>query len=219
VPPGDGPHPTVVAIHGGSWQARYGKLNEKPVCVDLRLRGFAVWNIEYRRLGQGGGWPATFDDVGAGIDHLQTLQDPRLELGSLTAVGHSAGGQLALWAAARKDARVPIRRVCGQAAVCDLTHGGEAARELMGGGPDEVPERYAQGNPLELVPLGVPILLVHGEADSTVSVKHSRRFAKAAAAAGDDVTLVEPNPGGHRTHVDPRTESWQIAADWIASLS
>jgi pimeloyl-ACP methyl ester carboxylesterase len=107
--------------------------------------------------------------------------------------------------------------VCGQAAVCNLAAAGASARELMGGGPDEVPERYAQADPMQLVPLDVPILLVHGAADATVPVKRSRRFAEAARAAGDDVTLIEPNPGGHRTHVDPRTEAWRIAADWLAS--
>jgi pimeloyl-ACP methyl ester carboxylesterase len=80
-----------------------------------------------------------------------------------------------------------------------------------------VPERYAQADPMQLVPLGVPILLVHGAGDETVPVKRSRRFADAARAAGDDVTLIEPNPGGHRVHVDPRTEAWDVAARWIAS--
>jgi len=107
--------------------------------------------------------------------------------------------------------------VCGQAAVCDMASAGNAARELMGGGPDEVPERYAVGDPMQLVPLGVPILLVHGAQDATVPVKRSRRFAQAARAAGDDVTLIEPNPGDHRVHVDPRSEAWEIAARWIAS--
>jgi acetyl esterase/lipase len=219
LPPGEGPHPVVVVIHGGSWRARYGKLIMKPVCTDLRRRGLAAWNIEYRRLGrgQGGGWPATFDDVAAAIDHLAELRDPRLDLGSLAMVGHSAGGQLALWAASRTDSRVPIGRVCGQAAVCDLVSAGASARELMGGGPDEVPERYARADPMQLVPLGVPILLVHGPADATVPFKRSRRFAEAARAAGDDVTLVESNPGGHRTHVDPRSAAWHVAADWLAS--
>jgi acetyl esterase/lipase len=217
VPPGDGPHRVVVVIHGGYWQARYGKLIMKPVCTDLRRRGLAAWNIEYRRLGRDGGWPATFDDVAAAIDYLAELNDPRLALGSLAAIGHSAGGQLALWAASRRDARVPVTRVCGQAAVCNLATAGATARELMGGGPDEVPERYAQADPMQLVPLGVPILLVHGAGDATVPVKRSRLFAEAARAAGDDVTLVEPNPGGHRSHVDPRTEAWDIAAHWLAS--
>jgi len=207
----------AIAIHGGYWQARYSKIIQKPTATDLVRRGMAVWNIEYRRLGNGGGWPATFDDVAAAIDLLADLGDPRLDLERVTVFGHSAGGQLALWAAARSHSRVRIARVCAQAAVCDMAAGGGAARELLGGGPDEVPERYAQVDPMQLVPIGIPILLVHGAEDATVPVKRSRRFAEAARAAGDDVTLIEPNPGGHRAHVDPRTEAWEIAARWIAA--
>jgi acetyl esterase/lipase len=219
LPIGEGPFPVAVAIHGGYWRARYSKRLEKLGAVDLTRRGVAVWNIEYRRLGrgQGGGWPATFDDVAAAIDHLAELRHPRLDLERVSAFGHSAGGQLALWATARNDGAVRIARVCGQAAVCDMASAGNAARELMGGGPDEVPERYALSDPMQLVPIGVPILLVHGAEDATVPVKRSRRFAEAARGAGDDVTLIEPNPGGHRVHVDPRTEAWEIAARWIAS--
>jgi acetyl esterase/lipase len=219
VPDGDGPFPVAIAIHGGYWQARYTKRLEKPVAVDLTRRGVAVWNIEYRRLGRGqaGGWPATFDDVGAAIDKLAELRDGRLDLGRVTVFGHSAGGQLALWASARRDGAVRIARVCAQAAVCDMASAGSAARELMGGAPDDVPERYAKGDPMQLVPLGVPILLVHGAQDATVPVKRSRRFAEAARAAGDDVELIEPEPGGHRVHVDPRSKAWGIAASWIAS--
>jgi fermentation-respiration switch protein FrsA (DUF1100 family) len=98
-----------------------------------------------------------------------------------------------------------------------MASAGSAARELMGGSVDEVPERFALGDPMQLVPLGVPILLVHGADDETVPVKRSRRFDAAARAAGDDVTLIEPSPGGHRAHVDPRSKAWRVAADWIAS--
>jgi acetyl esterase/lipase len=204
-------------VHGGYWQARYTKRLEKAVAVDLTRRGVAVWNIEYRRIGNGGGWPATFDDVGAAVDHLAGLQDVRLDLGAVTAFGHSAGGQLALWATARKDGALSIGGVCAQAAVCDMASAGSAARDLMGGSADEVPDHFAFGDPMQLVPLGVPVLLVHGAGDETVPVKRSRRFAEAARAAGDDVTLIEPNPAGHRSHVDPRSKAWKIAADWIAS--
>jgi acetyl esterase/lipase len=217
LPKGEGPFPVAIAIHGGYWQGRYTKRLEKPVSVDLTRRGVAVWNIEYRRIGRGGEWPHTFDDVAAAMDRLPELRDPRLDLsGGASLFGHSAGGQLALWAASRKDRALPIARVCAQAAVCELTSAG-AARDLMGGTPDEVPERYAQADPMQLVPLGVPILLIHGAEDATVPVTRSRHFAEAARAAGDDVTLIEPNPGGHRTHIDPRSEAWGIAANWIAS--
>ncbi|HEY1567871.1 MAG TPA: alpha/beta hydrolase, partial [Solirubrobacteraceae bacterium] len=112
LPDGHGPFPVAIAVHGGYWQARYTKRLEKAVAVDLTRRGLAVWNIEYRRLGNGGGWPTTFDDVGAAVDQLAELHDPRLDLGAVTAFGHSAGGQLALWATARKGGAVPITGVC-----------------------------------------------------------------------------------------------------------
>jgi fermentation-respiration switch protein FrsA (DUF1100 family) len=101
-----------------------------------------------------------------------------------------------------------------QAAPCDLSAAG-AAHELLGGTPQEVPERYALANPIQLVPIGVPILLVHGDDDETVTVRRSRDFAEAARAAGDDVTLVQPVPCGHRTHIDPRTAAWRAAAEWL----
>src|SRR4051794_10981893 len=191
----------------------------KGACADLARRGVAAWNVEYRRIGrgQGGGWPATFDDVGAAIDHLALLDDPRLDIsGGVDALGHSAGGQLALWAASRPDAVVAVRRVVAQAAVCNLTVAGEAAWELLGGRPQDVPERYDLADPMRLVPLGVPTLLVHGADDETVPVRRSRDYLAAARAAGDPVELVEPVPGGHRLHPHPRTEAWRIAAEWIA---
>jgi acetyl esterase/lipase len=219
VPDGPGPHRVVVVLHGGYWRARYSKRTMKGACADLARRGLAAWNVEYRRIGrgQGGGWPATFDDVAAAIDHLALLDDPRLDLADgVAAIGHSAGGQLALWAASRRDAAVPVRRVVAQAAVCNLTVAGEPAWDLLGGTPQQVPERYDFADPMRLVPLGVPTLLVHGAEDATVPVARSREYAAAARAAGDDVTLVEPVPGRHRIHPDPRSEAWRVAAEWVA---
>jgi acetyl esterase/lipase len=219
LPDGHGPFPVVVVLHGGYWRARYSKQVMKAACADLARRGLAAWNVEYRRLGrgQGGGWPATLDDVAAAIDHLAQLDDPRLDLaGGVAAIGHSAGGQLALWAASRADAAVPVNRVVAQAAVSNLTVAGEPVWEFLGGTPQEVPERYDFADPMRLLPLGVPVLLVHGAEDATVPVRRSREYAAAARAAGDDVTLVEPVPGGHRIHPDPRSEAWHIAAEWVA---
>jgi acetyl esterase/lipase len=216
VPDGDGPFPVVVLLHGGYWRSRYGKSLMRGVAGDLRRRELAAWNVEYRRVGRHrGGWPMTFDDVGEAIDMLADLGDPRLDIDRVAAIGHSAGGQLAAWAAAREDARVPVRRVVAQSAVMDMVAAGSPAHELLGGTPDEVPERYAAADPMRLVPLGVPTLLVHGADDETVPVKRSRLYYEAARAAGDDVKLVEPNPGGHRVHIDPRSEAWQIAAEWV----
>jgi acetyl esterase/lipase len=230
LPCGAGPHPVIVLIHGGSWHKRYGKLVMRGLAADLVRRGWAVWNIEYRRLGEGGGWPATFQDVAAAIDHLAALEAP-LELERVSLLGHSAGGHLALWAAARDrlgagapgaGPTIQPCRAIGQAAVCDLAgayrlwHGG-AVRALMGGAPEQLPERYAVGDPIELVPLGMPALLVHGSADRTVSVKLSRRYAERARAAGAQVELIEiaGSAGGHRAHVDPRSEAWRAVTSWL----
>jgi acetyl esterase/lipase len=203
-----------VVIHGGFWRARWGKGVSKAVAADLARRGRAAWNIEYRRVGEGGGWPETFDDVAAAVDALPGLGDARLDLGDVSVVGHSAGGQLALWAAARRSDAVQLRRVVAQAAPCDLQAAG-AAVELLGGTPEEVPDRYALADPMELVPIGVPILLVHTPGDETVPLMRSRAFAERARAAGDDVRLLEDLPGGHRAHIDPRSRAWQVAAEWL----
>jgi len=230
LPRGPGPHGVVVLVHGGSWHKRYGKLVMRGLAGDLVRRGWAVWNIEYRRLGEGGGWPATFEDVAGAIDHLITLEAP-LDLEHVTVIGHSAGGHLALWAAARErlaagapgaDPAIRLRRAVGQAAVCDLAgayrmwHGG-AVQALMGGSPEQLPERYAAGDPIELVPLGIPALLVHGTEDKTVSVRLSRNYAERARGAGGQVELIEiAGPaGGHRAHIDPRGEPWRAVTRWL----
>jgi acetyl esterase/lipase len=235
LPVGRGPHRPVVLIHGGSWNERYGRIVMRGLAGDLLRRGWAAWNIEYRRLGGGGGWPTTFADVAAAIDRLAELDAP-LDLNGVVVLGHSAGGHLALWAAARErlpaDApgaiagapRVAIAGVIAQAGVCDLAGAyrlwrGGAARALIGGSPEELPERYAIADPISLVPLRVPALLVHGTRDETVSVELSRSYARAARAAGGEVELVEiAGPAGrHRAHIDPRSEAWAVTAGRLGS--
>lgn len=231
VPSGPGPHPVVVLIHGGSWQKRYGKIFTRGLAGDLLRRGYAVWNIEYRRVGAGGGWPNTFADVAAAIDRLAELEDPRLDIERVTLIGHSAGGHLALWAAGRPnlpagapgalDGPLPVRarRVVSLAGVADLAdayrrwHGG-VVRDLMGGSSEEVPERYAAGDPIRLLPMEMPALLVHGVRDPTVSIEISRGYAEAARAAGSEVEVVEiEGEVGHRTHLDPRSAAWAAVVE------
>jgi acetyl esterase/lipase len=215
---GNGPYPVVVLIHGGFWRAFYGKVVMKPLAADLVRRGFATWNIEYRRIGrrQGGGYPMTFDDVATAIDYLAGLEDQRLDLSDVTFLGHSAGGHLALWAASRNgNSRVEPSRVIAQAPITNLVAVGRAAYELMGGEPREHPERYAESDPMQLLPVGAPLLLVHGADDATIPLQRTREYAEAAHAAGDEVRLVEPQPGAHRSHVDPRSGAWRAVIDWL----
>jgi acetyl esterase/lipase len=227
-PGGPGPFPVVVVLHGGYWQPPYTKLIMRPLCVDLVRRGYAVLNVEYRRLGrEGGGWPQTFDDVATAIEHLAEpcFAETGLDLDRVTLLGHSAGGQLALWAAGRPELpsgapgaapRVTAGRVLALAPVCDLQSAGRAAWALLGGGPSDVPERWQQADPMRRIPLGVPVGIVHAHGDETVSVRRSREYVTAARAAGAEVMLAAP-AGGHRDPIDPGTAAWRGAAEWLSA--
>ncbi|HLL92562.1 MAG TPA: alpha/beta hydrolase, partial [Solirubrobacteraceae bacterium] len=213
--------------------SQYGKRVMRGLVGDLLARGWATWNVEYRRVGNGGGWPETFFDVAGAIDHLPELDAP-LDLDRVSLLGHSAGGQLALWAASRGRLAPgapgalrgqPPVRLCAaisQAGVCDLSTSarrvpGGAAATLMGGGPDELPERYEAADPMRLLPASAPVLLVHGTADQTVSVDYSRSYEQAARASGGEVELIEiAGPEGqHRRHIDPRGEAWSAVTRWL----
>jgi acetyl esterase/lipase len=233
LPRGGGPHPVIVVIHGGSWHKRYGRFVMRGLVGDLVRRGWAVWNIEYRRLEAGGGWPATFQDVAAAIDLLAELDDVPINLDQASVLGHSAGGQLALWAASRYKLpagvvgalpKIRFKRAIAQAGVCDLSGAyrlwrGGAAKALMGGSPDQLPERYAIADPLLHVPLDMPVLLVHGCEDQTVSIELSRRYARASSAAGGEVELIElaGEAGAHRAHLDPRGAAWAAVTRWLVA--
>lgn len=219
--------PVVCLLHGGFWRMPYGREQMTPLAQDLVARGYAAWNLAYRRIGGGGGWPATLEDVAAGIDHLAEA-GVDLDLDRVVAVGHSAGGHLALWAAGRHRAgaafaasRVRLRGAVGQAPACDLVMLHElglsrgVAAEFLGGPPEAVPERYAAASPKALLPLGVPQLLVHGEADDAVPVGMSRAYAAAARAAGDAVELVELPGKGHFEHLDTRDAAWDAVLAWL----
>lgn len=232
LPAGAGPHPVVVVLHGGFWRAAYDRGLGAPLARDLARHGFAAWNLEYRRLGAGGGWPTTLADVGAGIDHLAALAGSwPLDLGRVCAVGHSAGGQLAVWSAARPTlaaglpgARPQVRLVgaVAQAGVLDLADaardrlGAGAVADLLGGSPDEVPDRYACASPIRRLPIGVPVLCVHGRADDTVPVGQSERYAHAAAQAGDSCALRLVD-GGHFSLLEPDSSGWAAVLTQLAA--
>ncbi len=213
LPSGDGPHRVAVLLHGGFWRAPFKREIMAALAVDLAARGWASWNVEYRRVGAGGGVPQTLDDVRAALDALATV-DAALDLERLALIGHSAGGQLALVVAG-----VPrVAAVVSLAGVCDLQTGareriGEGAvLEFVGGTPEEVPVSYAIADPMALLPADAEVLLVHGDADDRVPVQQSRDYLRAAAAAGGRCELLELAEVGHFALIDPRTEAWATVA-------
>lgn len=204
-------HPgTVVIVHGGFWRARYGLELGRPLAADLVRHGFTCWNIEYRRVGNGGGWPATVDDVSAAIDHLIRLD---VDTSHVVTVGHSAGGHLAAWAAGRHEPVVAVTAVVSQAGVLDLTAaargrvGQTAVPDLLGGMPDDRPEVYRLADPIAQVPLAVPVLCVHARGDDTVPYAQSEAYVAAATEAGGAAALQEV-PGDHFTVIDADHASW-----------
>jgi acetyl esterase/lipase len=220
---------TVVVIHGGFWRARYDLSLGRPLAADLAARGYAAWNLEYRRALAGGGWPATFEDVAAGIDLLAVLP---VDTSRIAAVGHSAGGHLAVWAAGRAklppeapgaNPAVAVSGVVSQAGVlaladCAREHvGGTAALDLMGGGPDELPEQYRLADPVAAVPITAPVVCLHSRADADVPYSYSERYVAAATAAGGRAGLIELS-GDHFTLLDPASADWAAAIAALPAL-
>ncbi len=211
--PSDAPRGVAIVLHGGFWRAAYGCDLMHPLCRDLTARGWAAWNVEYRRLGEGGGWPATFEDVRAAIDLLGTFGLPERPV---VTIGHSAGGQLALWAATHPR----VTHAVSQAGILDLESAAalglsrDVVHELVGGSE----QLYRELSPQALVPLPVPQLVVHGEADDVVPMTLSRGYVEAAVAAGGDVELVTLPGCGHYEHLDPGSPAWATVVAWLAAL-
>jgi acetyl esterase/lipase len=209
----------AVLLHGGFWRARFTRATMAALAVDLADRGWATWNVEYRRVGSGGGVPQTLDDVRAAIDALATL-DAGLDRSQVVMIGHSAGGQLALCSADM----APVAGVVSLAGVCDLGSGARerigdsAVLEFLGGTPQERPDAYALADPTRLLPTGVPVLLVHGDADDRVPVQQSRSYARAAQVAGDQCQLLELPGVDHFALIDPRTQVWATIAGRLDTL-
>jgi len=240
-----GPHPDQVGelyesaragstllclLHGGFWRMPYDRHELEPIARDLHGRGYSVWNVEYRRVGiPGGGWPTPGADVMAAIDHVRELdrEGPTRRWSSIALIGHSAGGHLALWAAAESarlglvSSDLPLVAVVGLAPITDLLAafearlGAGAVAGLLGGSPAECPQEYRTASPRARLPIDVPILLIHGTADDAVPIGQSRAFVDAARIAGDQAELLEVAGADHMAHIDPASESHAALCDWL----
>jgi acetyl esterase/lipase len=206
VPDGNGPFPLAVVIHGGYWQATYNLTHTGSMCIALAELGVAAWNLDYRCVGvPGGEWPAAGEDVDLALSHLPEL--PFEHDGRTLLVGHSAGGQLALWAA--KRSALPVVALAPVSDVRDAAtrRGPESAPARF-----MAPEHYAEGSPIELVPLGAPQIVIHGTADVSVPFEMSERYV---AAAGGEAELVRLNGIGHFELIDPQVPAFEHTLDAI----
>lgn len=220
------PRGVVVVIHGGFWKAEYDSSLGQPLAEDLAAKGWIAWNLEYRRVGNGGGWPRTLDDVAAGIDKLADIPDVPTD--KVVTLGHSAGGHLAVWAAGRPDLdgsdwadpKVLVTAAISQAGILDFVQanklhlGGNATEAFMGG---KTGDRYLLADPIRQIPLKVPVSCVHGSSDAIVPISQSIDYVKAAKAAGARAELIEVD-GDHFVVIDPSTEAWQKTLGVLDSL-
>ena len=232
VPAGAGPFPVVVLVHGGCWlNSMGGRAQFAPIADALARRGIASWNLRYRRIGdEGGGWPGTFEDVAAGVEHLRALaRRYPLDLNRLSFVGHSSGAHLALWAASRHRLVRPIgptpalrpvsamaidgpgtlapligvdRRVCGRDVIVPL----------MGGTPEQRPDAYRLASPSDNLPLGMRQLFVTANLAPLM-----QDYIAASRTAGDDVQAIAPDGSDHFNVLVPGNAVGAAVVDLIAT--
>ncbi len=220
----DGPSKgVVVVIHGGFWRAAYDLSLGRPLASSLVEHGWTAYNLEYRRVGNGGGYPETLDDVAAGIDALAAVDD--LDTSTVVTLGHSAGGHLAVWAAGRPkltgtpwdEPAVRVTAAIAQAGVLDLhaaVHLGSGAAKAFMGEHDDI--TYA--DPMAQIPLDVPVHCVHAAADDTVPLSQSIAYVDRARAAGADAELIEVE-GDHFVVIDPSSQAWDQTLDVLEALA
>ena len=239
LPRGTGPFPVAVVIHGGCWISQFATLQNTSALADaLRDAGVATWNVEYRRIDNpGGGWPGTFSDIADAVDHVRIVAKGQpLDLQRVVTIGHSAGAHLALWAGARRrlpkdsvlrrEDPLPLRAAIALGGPGDLRDfyrygakvcGSNVIDQLMGGGPDAAADRYAQGSPVELLPMGIRQVLIVGETDGVMPQASRNAYAAAAKKAGDAVEVLSV-PGSHFEVIAPTTEAWMTVRDKVLKL-
>lgn len=221
----DGPVPVVMVIHGGYWSGKYHLNLGTAFSVELARSGVAVWNVEYRRIGAGGRWPEMSADVVAALEAIAgpvaAASPVPLDLDRVRVVGHSAGGQLAVWLAGQRDTSVRPELVVSQAGALDLASAAERGRrisyieDLFGASFEDDPELYRSASPHHRVPIGMPVVVLHGTEDAQVPAKIAARYHAAAQAAGDPVELHLIEGEDHFAFLDPNTRSWKVSRELL----
>jgi acetyl esterase/lipase len=236
-PDGKGPFPLLFVVHGGFWQSLYDLAHIGHLCAAFTSQGIITCNIEYRRIGNpGGGWPGTFQDISLATRSILKTRssDSRFDLTHTAIIGHSAGGHLALWLVGSHrvsrdsplyhNQKLAIASAISLGGVTDLRlawqqklgHG--IVNRLMGGTPDEHPDRYDAGSPIQLLPMGARQVLIHGANDDIVPVSQSEAFVQRAEKLGDRSTLVKLDGTGHFELIDPESRTWPIVSNAVLSL-
>ncbi|WP_229801997.1 alpha/beta hydrolase family protein [Pontibacter akesuensis] len=237
LPEGKGDFPVVVVVHGGCWLNAYNLQYMSHLSEELSKAGFATWNIEFRRVGDAGGaWPGTLQDVALATDYVRELAKTYpVDAKKVAVIGHSAGGHLALWLAARhqlpKSSPLYVKKplklkgVVSLAGITDLaTYSAQegscnaAVEQLIGGAPAAFPERYAQASPLQMLPLRVPSILVQGEQDPIVPVTQATNFEQQAKTAGDNTSSILLPDAGHFDLVVPASPAWPAVLQAVQDI-
>ena len=226
--------PLAVIIHGGAWQSEIGADSFAPLARELAARGMAVYNIEYRRLGSGGGWPTTFRDVADALDNVVEVNArfPQITTDDEVVVGHSAGAQLAVWGGTRHlldddevgaHPRFRPTRVVSIAgpldAVYSAEHGDDRIIAAIGGTPKQVPGRYTMVDPIQNIDPATPVVALHGTEDNVVSPENSRRYVDAVNRAGGEAELVLLEGDNHVSVVSGDSPAYPEVIDTIARVS